>query len=227
MKALSIYETLEWINHRPSCENCRDKPERSKFKPNEQKNNSYSNLIPGFSSCDIRKLSPPIDVLIVGETHGGGREEDFREQKDLDYEVKYISDYYLREELVKFHQQQMRELFHKLDELNKSWFFTDLVKCFVWKKDKTNIKIAIDNCSKYLDKQISSLEPEKILVLGRMVAEKYFGLKTKSSKHGKNYIFKFEEKLIPIVWSRFPSQITADRWIKEKAWGPVIGHFIE
>ena len=68
---------FEKINRRPYCNECQKK--RSKFLEKDKKHNScYSNLLLGFSSEDI---DIPIDVLIVAEAHGGGREENFRPLK--------------------------------------------------------------------------------------------------------------------------------------------------
>jgi hypothetical protein len=214
------HKMFEKINIRPWCNDCNK--ERSNFESKNKKHGSYSNLIPGFSSIEI---NIPIDILIVADAHGGGRKEDFRNQKDLEYEVNYISSYYLHEKLTKFHQQQMRELFYELDNLNKSWVFTDLIKCFVWSGNKDNIEIAIKYCKEYLDMQIASLNPKKILVLGKRVAENCFNLQPKTLIHGNEYPFKVKNREIPILWSYFPSRNTADIWTEKNMWKPVINNF--
>ena len=214
-------ELFEEINKRELCKKCQEK--RAKFESRDKKhNNCYSNLIPGFSSSEIK---PPVDILIVAEAHGGGRQDSFHTQGKLDAEVNYMFDYYLNDPLANYHQQQMRELFNELTNLGKSWVFTDLVKCFVWKGKKKNLngkenfEKAIESCRNYLDQQIGVLEPKKILALGGKVATKYFGLppKGRSLTHGAVY-----DQDHTIVWSYFPSGYTADLWVKNGGWRNII-----
>jgi hypothetical protein len=210
LKNLECRGIFEKINKRELCKECHEK--RAKFESRDKKHNScYSNLIPGFSSSEIK---PPVDILIVAEAHGGGRQDSFRKQGKLDDEVNYISDYYLNDPLSTYHQQQMRELFNELDNLNKSWVFTDLIKCFVW-RGKGNVEKAIESCKNYLDWQITVLAPKKILALGQKVATKYFALPLKILTHGE--IYKDS-----IVWSYFPSRNTADIWVENGGWRNII-----
>jgi len=213
-----IYEK---INQRELCDKCQ--AERSPFAILDKKGKPfYSNLLPGFSSPEI---SIPVDVLIVAEAHGGGRHEDFRPQKELDYEISWLAAYYLTDTLRKFHQAQMRVLLQYLDTAKKSWAFTDLIKCFVWhgfdKKSNLDGEInwatAIKYCRGYLDQQIDLLQPRKILGLGGTVA-KYFELDR--PQHGSVQRINNHQSLY--VHSIFPSQWTADQWIAKKGWEKVI-----
>ncbi|HEV7331886.1 MAG TPA: uracil-DNA glycosylase family protein [Flavisolibacter sp.] len=210
-------EFYEQINSRQLCVRCRE--ERKMFAPNDKKHNSsYSNMIPGFSS---RHLNIPIDVLIIAEAHGGGRKEGFREQIGLQAELEGLEHYYLQQDLSKHHQSEMRKLLIQFDELNFSWVFTDLVKCFVWQANKggldgrENFKIAIRHCSKYLDEQLSLLKPKVILSLGSRVSS-FFEIKY--PKHGNVY----QRKGFSVLHSTFPSRNTADHWVKNKEWVPII-----
>ncbi|MEM3407065.1 MAG: uracil-DNA glycosylase family protein [Candidatus Aenigmatarchaeota archaeon] len=199
---------FEKINNRPFCKECQEK--RAAFKEKEQKKGHYSNLLPGFSSL---KINIPLDILIIGEAHGG-RENLFREQKSLDSEVIEFNYFYRYEKLVTFHQKQMRELFDYLDNVNKTWVFTDLIKCFVWRKKRENEKIAISFCRRYLNEQIDFFKPRLILAIGIKVCKEYFGIKIDKLKHGKKYEIS-GKKIISCI---FPSRNTADIWIENGGW---------
>ena len=206
------------INKRYLCDKC--KSNRSDFSSKDQKGTSfYSNLLLGFSST---KITASVDVLIVGEAHGGGRKEDFRkEQKDLWFEIDQIAKYYRKLPDKTFHQQQIRILLENLDNSGVTWVFTDLIKCFVWHGfDKGynldgsfNWKTAIRYCSKYLEEQIEVLQPQKILGLGGTVA-RYFNLD--KPEHGRDYAMK--NRNCTYIHSLFPSRWTADQWAVKKGW---------
>lgn len=157
------------INRRPYCDECRDA--RKLFGDRDKKHGCYSNLLPGFSSTDVKMQ---LDVLIVAEAHGGADKEDeeemFRPQKGLDHEVTWLAEYYRSKPLVKFHQQEVRHLLDELDTLHKTWVFTDLIKCYVDNRSKGNREEAIKHCSAYLKMQINLLRPRHILALGRTVS---------------------------------------------------------
>ncbi len=202
-----------------SCKFCKEcKEARVVFRDKDQRhNNSYSNLLPGFSSLQIEI---PIDVLVIAEAHGGSRKSLFREQKSLEEEVLEIGGYYLVDSIQTFHQREMRRLFTQLNGKNLIWVFSDLIRCFVWnrKKDtldgRQNVEIAIRHCRKYLDNEINFLNPKKIVCLGKQVAKKYFGI-TAMLTHGAEYQSN-------IIWSYFPSGNTADLWVRNGEWEPVI-----
>ncbi len=212
-------ELFERINKARRCKTCRD--ERSDFEIEDKKGHTwYSNLLPGFSSSRVRI---PIDLLIVAEAIGGSREEDFQPQRSLDSNIRYLSDHYVCNRLDNFHQQQMRELLDCLSNRNITWVFTDLIKCFVWTGAKDNVKTAIEHCGKYLDEQISLLRPRKVLALGKRVAREYFELKKTDLQHGKVVPSRRAEiAALPVVWSYFPSRNTADLWVKNGEWRPII-----
>jgi hypothetical protein len=194
-----------------SCKYCKDcRAERLEYKKNDQKFGLFSNLLPGFSSKTIKL---PVDVLIIAEAHGG-RENLFRPQKNIYEEVKELGDYYRVEKLKKYHQQEMRDLFNRLEEKNLEWVFADLTRCFVWQGKINNTRKAINNCRKYMDKEIEYLKPKIIVCLGKRVAEEYFGIAEKLI-HGN--IYKDN-----IVWSYFPGRNTADIWVEHGGWVPIL-----
>jgi len=229
LKGSVIRKLFEEINKRPYCNNCH--AERSKFAIQDKKGyKCYSNLLLGFSS---ERVSIPIDILIVAEAHGGGREDNFREQMDVETEIDRLGVYYLRDSLHKFHQKEMRELLYKLNESNKTWIFTDLIKCFVWQgrddskklRGSENKNAAIINCRKYLDKQITILLPKKVLSLGNTVTYKYFNLHN-SFKHGSTHSCTINSHSFELVFSIFPSRNTADLWIQHGGWNSIIPKLI-
>lgn len=223
------HQLFEEINERTYCKDCQKK--RSIFSSKDKKDNDcYSNLLPGFSS---KKTSIPIDILIVAEAHGGGREDNFRPQKELKIEIDGLGAYYLESPLQKFHQSEMRKLLNILNENDKNWVFTDLIKCFVWKgrdkskklKSSKNKETAIEYCQKYLDKQIHTLRPKKVLSLGSIVTKKYFNLKGRIC-HGSVHTLSIKDHSFKLVYSIFPSMFTADKWIENGEWKDIITKLI-
>ena len=207
----------EKINERILCIKCRE--ERSLFSHKDKKHNSsYSNMIPGFSSSH---LQVPIDLMIIAEAHGGGRADAFRNQRSLQIELEHLEQYYLQKEISKFHQSEMKKFLLQLNDLNLTWVFTDLVKCFVWqdRKDeldcRTNFKKAEAHCSKYLQQQLDFLRPKLIISLGGKVSS-YF--KIKSAQHGTLY----ERAGRKIIHCTFPSRNTADHWARNKEWSLIL-----
>lgn len=222
-------QLFEEINKRTFCYDCQKK--RYKFSFYDKKyNNCYSNLLPGFSS---QKTSIPIDILIVAEAHGGGREDNFRLQKQLKIEIVGLGDYYLESPLQKFHQSEMRKLLNILNESDKNWVFTDLIKCFVWQGDDKSKKLkgsknketAIEYCREYLDNQINTLQPKKILSLGNTVTNKYFNLNDRIY-HGSVHKISINNHSFELVSSIFPSRYTADKWIENSEWENIVSKLI-
>lgn len=213
-----LFEEINKCNFCADCHQARHEFKERDFKTYKR----YSNLLPGFSS-EIVQI--PIDILIIAEAHGGGRASDFRDQKSLDEEVNNIGNYYLVNQLEKFHQQQMRHFFNSLNKYSKSWIFTDLIKCFVWQNKDGNLNgsrnrdIAVEYCKGYLTKQIAVLQPKNILILGNNVATKYFSLK--KAYHGEIYP-PAKERTAKLIFSRFPSRNTADLWVKDGGWDKII-----
>lgn len=224
LKERTCFKLFERINTRFLCNQCHR--ERVKFSTmDKKKHNSHSNLLPGFSSENIKL---PLDLLIVAEAHGGGREEDFRNQVDLKAEIVNLAEYYLIKPIKKYHQQEMRHLLNYLNNKRIKWVFTDLIKCFVWRgyenknnlDGSENVRIAIRNCSTYLKEQIKTLRPKKVLALGKTVAIEYFKLPNKL-EHGNTYAGLVGDQEFPIVYSIFPSQFTADLWVEHGGWKKV------
>ena len=213
---------FEEINGHPRCDKCRS--ERSDFKTKDKKGHgSYCILLPGFSS---EKIKMPVDVLIVGEAHGGG-DDDFRKQGKLLNEVSKITQYYRGLPDKSFHQQQVRVLLSRLDAIGMTWVFTDLIKCFIWHRadedkklnGRKNRKIAIEHCGGYLEEQIILLRPLKVLGLGNTVA-RYFGIDKPT--HSDSCSVRIGNRQAVYVHSLFPSQRTADLWVMKSGWEPVV-----
>ena len=219
---------FEIINNRPYCSQCY--AQRIHFLKYDKKHNDcYSDLFPGFSS-EIVQI--PIDILIVAEAHGGGRKENFRPQLDLESEIAGLAEYYLSERLKKFHQKEMRKLLSTLNDNRKTWVFTDLIKCFVWSRDKKNNlrgsdnkDLAIQNCRIYLDEQIEILRPKKVLSLGKTVTEQYFKLLDKF-EHGSVHEWRIKNHTFNMVFSIFPSRNTADLWVANEEWKKILPKLI-
>jgi hypothetical protein len=214
------------FNKRPFCRECQS--ERSKFSEKDRKGTPfYSNLLLGFSS---KNIMVPLDVLIVGEAHGGGRKEDFREkQKELFTEIHQIAKYYRELPDKTFHQQQLRILLENLDQAGVTWVFTDLIKCFVWHRHdevndldgRMNWETAIKHCRTYLEEQIALLRPRKILGLGGTVSQ-YFNID--EPQHGGIYTIRI--KSCSYIHSLFPSRWTADQWAEKKGWDLIIPRLV-
>ena len=71
-KTLKVFDEIN--TKRLYCEQCR-KDRISFSKSDKRHNDSFSNLLPGFSSSEIQI---PLDVLVIADSHGGGRKETFR-----------------------------------------------------------------------------------------------------------------------------------------------------
>lgn len=209
LKNKKVREIFEEINKGKNCKKCSKQWNGNKGRS--------SNLIPGFSS---KKISIPIEVLIVSKEHGGTDDRWYEGQNTLPEEIEKIRNYYLEEKLKKYNQEQIRKLCFQLDQEGITWVFTDLIKCFVEhdeEKDKTIV--AVKNCKKYLNKQIEVLKPKIIIVLGRFVLENYFN----EHKKLKRLIFEEKIKLInredrplnyKIIPSYFPTGQHADNWVR-------------
>jgi len=236
----SIYKERSEINAAGLCHHCRYNQRSNWVSKDHRYNNHYSNFIIGFSTDIVPKDLDNV-ILIVAESHGGGREREFRDSWSMKKEIKNLGDYYRCDRIVNFHQLAMRYLFQILDEQSIPWIFTDLVKCFVYKGDKDggkrNWKIAIDNCARLLDKQINAISPSKIIVLGGEVRGRYFGIRKRdwsenTTPHGavvvkdfKNTNRKLSKSVQHLVLSYFPSQFTADDFL-EKGWNDVVASLV-
>jgi hypothetical protein len=175
----------------------------------------FSNILPGFSSSEVKA---PIDLLIIGDSHGGGDEKDFEKVEwSLDELVKKLGAYYLVDDIERFHQYQIRTLLRCLKEPN--WVFTDLLKCYVWHNSR-NFRLAKEHCSLFLKEQVKILKPRRVLGLGRKVAT---AANAKVSQHGqKEENITWDDVNIPCyIHSIFPAQHTADMWAKNNGWEPI------
>lgn len=179
----------------------------------------HSNIIPGFySTSQLKESEKKINLLILAESHGGDITF-FRKQWSKQEEIEFISSFYLSNENKTFHQQQIKILLNWLEEENISWYFTDLVKCYVKKErigEKDNFKLALKQCKNYLTPQLKEINAKLILCLGKTVYEAHTGDKLKGSvelNHG--------ELISNKIFSCFPSRNTADLWVKIDGWKKV------
>ncbi len=215
------YKLFDKINKRKLCAKCKE--ERKLYLPADRKNyGCESNLLLGFSSPQIRI---PLDLLIIAQAHAGGKQT-YRSQRDTNFEVKNLGDYYLDPErnlnnLRTFHQKECRILFRYLNSRKISWLFTDLIKSYV-SSDKKNMQIAVKHCSKYLTEQIQILEPKKILCLGKLVSKHISKLESKQIQHGSVFVTHINNKNTRIIFSMFPSARTSDKWIEIGGWRKII-----
>lgn len=103
-----------------------------------------------------------------------------------------------------------------------------VIKCFVWQgfdrksnlDGRTNKEIAIKHCRKYLDKRVELFQPKKILVLGKTVAKTYFRLQELA--HGITQETRIGSNRCVLIYSIFPARNTADLWIANNAWIPIL-----
>jgi Uracil DNA glycosylase superfamily len=208
------------INDRTLCKGCRDR--RKQFDTVDKKGTGhFSNALPGFSSSIVE----PLDVLIVADSHSGARKKCFRDQGGLDGEVRELYEHYCTDELTTYHQLQIRNLLQELNKKQKTWVFTDLVKCYVWHRNTAELNgainrdLAIKECRKYLKLQIECLNPHTILCLGKTVFTEVAKLLNDNldcvPSHGQRYGDK-------MVFSYFPSARTADLFVMNKEWNLIL-----
>ena len=115
----------------------------------------------------------------------------------------------------------MRKLFSRLNKMEVSWVFTDLVKCYVYDKKTDgaiNFEMAKGHCRNYLNDQIRNLKPKLILTLGKTVFKQLTDFKN-APEHG---VIVNCNKHMTIVHSIFPSERTANMWVKNGGWREVV-----
>lgn len=195
------------------CKKCRE--ERSKHFPqiveSEKIDGSFSPLFEGFSSLENEKSVRRVDCLIVSESIG-----------NLKYHIakikgkepwKFLKDYYMKDKLETFNQQEIRKLLKAILRKGLNFYFTDVVKCFVKKGDDENFELAVDYCTKYLKKQLEVLKPKIVILLGRKaekaVFQKIFN-RNKKLRHGGVISLNG----MKVIYSEFPSARNADRFVK-------------
>lgn len=212
-----IYRQFEQMNARPHCAVCKEA--RRESGGGDVKHGSRSNMLLGFHT---QQEFDALDVLVLAESHGGGRKESFYyPNKTVQEELSGLYHYYMDATIEKFHQQQMRELFKFLDVNDIKWLFTDLVKSYVSKRPEENFSAAIHHCSQYLNEQLNLYRPRKILSMGsynyRYFASKY-NLPPRA-KHGD--VFNLEPLGARLIHVTFPSAMTANHWAKAQGWEPI------
>lgn len=213
-----LKEAFTRVNEGYYCDLCRK--ERASFAERDKKQGQFSNRLPGFSS---QKAGRPTDVFIVAHAHAGTDLDRFRRQKTLDDEMSEMADYYRGEPDKSFHQQQVRLLLERLDEMDKSWVFADVVKCFVWKKGsdgEQNLASATKHCGQYLEAQLQACRPRRVVTLGDAV-DRALGIpKLAHGASAENA--PCAGLMLTVVHSMFPSGRTADAWIRAQGWKPVL-----
>ncbi len=202
---------LEEIENEKICKKCRRK--RQNFQTYDYKEvGSYCPPLLGCWKGNLEYPSIPIDVLIVAESHGGGNwsehiNKNIRERINLNYYYHYIK------EKESFFQYNIKKIIDGIEKEGLFWYFTDLVKCYVFKNKKKsketkelvvrggkNFDIAISECKSVLKKQIDILKPRIILSLGKRVKETLLELGVKEDK---------------IISYPFPGQWTVNEWAKK------------
>ena len=211
-----VDQHFERLNQRSLCADCFSS--RSEFEKEDRQNGKLptrSNMLLGFHPT---QSFDHLDVLVLAESHGGGRSESFYyPNKSFKEELDGLYFYYMNAPIEKFHQQQMRNLLEHMDKHGISWIFTDLVKSYV-AKSKDNFKRAIGHCVHYLDEQMSLYKPRIIICMGdhnySYMAAK-FNL-PKRAEHGDVYhIPTLNAKLVKVY---FPSANTANHWARVDGW---------
>ena len=178
--------------------------------------------MPGFAS---ERVDVPLDLLVIGNAHAGTVAGDFRDQWSLADEIQRMDSYYRELPDKSYHQQQVRLLLEKLNRMSMTWVFTVLVKCFVWNNTpeakRNNVDVAIGYCKRYLQDQLRTCVPKVVVSLGRMAARE---LGLKNWEHGgEPQQVRYGDQELSVVTSMFPSAMTANRWIQQRGWEPVLG----
>lgn len=185
----------EWKKLFESCSECRKKRKDWKKEKNEE---GYS--CPPFPGCG--KFEENIDILLLTQGHAGGGKEDW-DKKDFDELTSMKKRHYLDEKPIpSFHSFAIRRIIRKIKKIKKSWYLTDIWKCFVY-NDEENKKISFEYCKKFLIKEIEILKPKIIVLFGGKV-RKFFEKIEGDLKHKK----------YELIDSTFPARWTADIWLK-------------
>lgn len=224
----SICSELEQINNRIHCKACQNA--RSLFQKEDfKKQGRYSELCIGTSSKRIK----PLDVLIVSESHGGGGI--FRNQLPLKEELESFYEFYVNEKPKRTNQYLVHQFLNYLNSQHISWFFTDLIKCFVAKEKVrqgvNNISTATKHCSKYLDQQISNLNPKVILTFGGPATNYFKSGLHRSHLHGNQnkitYLLNGNLTEITLIQSIHPTSQNTNYWVQYGGWATVVNSLME
>lgn len=228
LKDDQIYSELEQINNRIHCKACQNA--RALFQKEDfKKQGRYSELCIGTASKKIK----PLDVLIVSESHGGGGT--FRDQLLLKEELESFYEFYVNETPKRTNQYLVHQFLNYLNSQQISWFFTDLIKCFVAKgkvrQGVNNISTATRHCSKYLDQQISVLQPKVILTFGGPATNHFKKGMHRSHLHGNQkkitYLLNGNHTEITLIQSIHPTSQNTNYWVEYGGWAPVVNSLME
>jgi len=211
-------------NWQKICDDCREKRLES-YPDSIFIEKPYFDMPPLFGFSNTEKLESNLDVLIVSESVGNITHHYGLFKKGIPTQ-HILKDYYLNEKLTTYNQSIVRKILYFIESEGKSFYFTDLVKCYVDKKgNKNNFNIALETCSSnFLPIIISLTKPKIMLLFGnsakmivpRIVAKDELRLlqkdaivKIMKSKHGESIQFDNYQ----LIYSEFPSAMNADRFV--------------
>ncbi len=157
-------------------------------------------------------ITTPLDIFLILMGHAGNHS--WKNIIDVADQNSAMKSYYVElkpygrdEKLSKgkyetFHQKEIHLLLNELS--GRNWLLTDFIKCSTENTPKKNIDIALEYCSKYLISQINDLKPKTVVLFGVSTVQKWF------DKYIKNELEYSPQLLKPA----FPSQWTADKWVR-------------
>jgi len=201
---------------RKICKKCREERRRlfPKIVESEKIDGEFSPFFEGFSNLESEKLGR-FDCLIVSESVGNLRHH-IEKMKEGKSPSDFLKDYYLKDKLETFNQQEIRKLLSAISKKRLTFYFTDVIKCFV-KKEKDNFELALEYCANYLKKQFEILKPKIVILLGREVERIVFkkilnkkGNINRKLTHGEVFTING----MKIIYSEFPSARNSDRFVK-------------
>lgn len=148
----------------------------------------------------------------------------------LEAVIKDLKDYYLKQELITFHQKCIREILEEFKDY--PYVLSDVVKCFVVKGKKETFQKAMEICvDNFLSKQLNAVKPKVTLLFGtnwatdgliRLVEDsqkpRLEMLKKDKERHGKvlSSLKMSVGYTTTLLYSRFPTQWQADNWIRNR-----------
>lgn len=197
------------------CKGCRNKRKQNYPEARLLERKDRRKECPFFSCFSMTtEVNKPIDVLLILEGHGGGHNWD-KIDDDLVSQNKEMRDFYLESkqdgvpmdekyQYWSYHQKEIKILLDSLSNLQLSWVLTDFNKCYVDKKKKKNHNLAAQYCSEYLIEQINTFSPSIIILFGGDVQSWY-----------KKWVMNDLELKPEVIKSKFPSQSSANSWVKQ------------
>lgn len=217
------------------CEECRE--ERKEYIPSEEHPDEikcYSDIVVGFGSQSLDRVGKGVDVLLVLESYGGGIEWNWH---DLDWKERWerfnrgertikecsrdLKEYYLETKIDRYHQKCVREVIEGIRN-SGSYFVSDLIKCYVSKKNSTNFRRACKFCGRnILKNQIDYLQPKVIVSFGGHARDffnkEYLNKPSKEPKLKEIKEFSVEKPRTDsfgVIVSPFPSARNADLFVR-------------